>query len=53
MPTAVVVGDRDAKFVALGRRMADQLNTAELITLPGGHRLPLENPLALASAIDY
>ncbi len=51
MPAAVVVGDRDAKFLALGRRMAGLLPDAELIVVPGGHGLPLENPRAVAQAL--
>jgi 2-succinyl-6-hydroxy-2,4-cyclohexadiene-1-carboxylate synthase len=51
MPTAVVVGDRDAKFTAIGRRMAAQLPVGELVVLPGGHRLALENPAELARAV--
>jgi 2-succinyl-6-hydroxy-2,4-cyclohexadiene-1-carboxylate synthase len=51
MPTAVVVGDRDAKFTAIGRRMAAQLPVGELIVLRGGHRLALENPAELARAV--
>jgi pimeloyl-ACP methyl ester carboxylesterase len=51
MPTAVVVGDRDAKFIAIGRRMAGLLPLGELVVLAGGHRLALENPAELARAI--
>jgi 2-succinyl-6-hydroxy-2,4-cyclohexadiene-1-carboxylate synthase len=50
MPTTVIVGDRDIKFVDLGRRMVRVLPTATLVMLPGGHGLPLENPEALALA---
>jgi 2-succinyl-6-hydroxy-2,4-cyclohexadiene-1-carboxylate synthase len=53
MPTTVVVGDRDAKFLEIGRRMAEGVPRAELITLPGGHGLVLESPAALAGAIGY
>jgi 2-succinyl-6-hydroxy-2,4-cyclohexadiene-1-carboxylate synthase len=52
MPVTVVVGDRDAKFRALGRRMARLLPDAEMAIVPGGHRLPLENPTAIASVLD-
>ena len=52
MPVTVVVGDRDAKFRALGRRMVGLLPDAELIVIPGGHGLPLEDPAALARALD-
>jgi 2-succinyl-6-hydroxy-2,4-cyclohexadiene-1-carboxylate synthase len=52
MPVAVVVGDRDAKFRALGERLAALLPDAELIVLRGGHNLPLESPAALASVLE-
>jgi 2-succinyl-6-hydroxy-2,4-cyclohexadiene-1-carboxylate synthase len=51
MPTAVVAGDRDAKFIAIGRRMAALLPVGELVVLAGGHRLALENPAELARAV--
>ena len=51
MPVTVLVGDRDAKFQALGRRMMDQLPGAGLVVMPGGHGLPLENPGAVAEAL--
>ena len=52
MPVTVVVGDRDAKFRALGRRMAGLLPDAEMAIVPGGHSLALENPTAIASVLD-
>jgi 2-succinyl-6-hydroxy-2,4-cyclohexadiene-1-carboxylate synthase len=52
MPATVLVGDRDAKFLALGKRMVKLLGDAELVVAPGGHGLPLENPAAVARAID-
>ena len=51
MSTAVLVGDRDVKFHAAGRRMVELLPNAELRIVPGGHRLPLENPRAVAEAL--
>jgi 2-succinyl-6-hydroxy-2,4-cyclohexadiene-1-carboxylate synthase len=51
MPVTVLVGDRDAKFQELGRRMAELLPDAELTIAPGGHGLPLENPAAVARSI--
>jgi 2-succinyl-6-hydroxy-2,4-cyclohexadiene-1-carboxylate synthase len=51
MPVTVLVGERDRKFHAPGRRMAELLPHAELEIVPGGHRLPLESPRAVASAI--
>jgi 2-succinyl-6-hydroxy-2,4-cyclohexadiene-1-carboxylate synthase len=52
MPVAIVVGDRDAKFQALGLRMAELLPDAQLVIAPGGHGLPLENPEAVAAALE-
>jgi 2-succinyl-6-hydroxy-2,4-cyclohexadiene-1-carboxylate synthase len=52
MPVAVLVGRRDAKFHEPGRRMATLLADATLRLVPGGHRLPLENPLAIVRALD-
>ena len=52
MPVTIVVGDRDAKFQALGQRMAELLHDARLLVVPGGHGLPLENPEAVARAVE-
>jgi 2-succinyl-6-hydroxy-2,4-cyclohexadiene-1-carboxylate synthase len=52
MPVTVVVGERDAKFQALGERMVGRMPRAELVVIPGGHRLPLESPAELASVLD-
>jgi 2-succinyl-6-hydroxy-2,4-cyclohexadiene-1-carboxylate synthase len=52
MPVTVLVGDRDAKFQALGRRMVALLPDATLTVVPGGHGLPLENPAAVAHVLD-
>jgi len=52
MPVTVVVGERDAKFRALGQRMIGLLRDAELVVVSGGHGLPLENPQALARLIE-
>jgi 2-succinyl-6-hydroxy-2,4-cyclohexadiene-1-carboxylate synthase len=51
MPVTVLVGDRDAKFQALGRRMVCLLPNAELSVVAGGHGLSLENPAAVALAL--
>jgi 2-succinyl-6-hydroxy-2,4-cyclohexadiene-1-carboxylate synthase len=51
MPVTVLVGERDAKFQALGRRMEALLPSARLVIVPGGHGLPLENPAAVAAAL--
>ncbi len=52
MPAVVLAGERDAKFVELGRRMAAALPRGELIVVPGGHGLVLENPAALAAVLE-
>jgi len=52
MPAAVVVGDRDAKFQVLGRRLVALLGDAELALVAGGHRLALENPAEVARALE-
>ncbi len=52
MPATVVVGDRDVKYQGLGRRMVELLPDAELMVVPGGHGLPLENPDAVAQALQ-
>jgi 2-succinyl-6-hydroxy-2,4-cyclohexadiene-1-carboxylate synthase len=51
MPVTVLVGDRDAKFQALGRRMVELLPDGKLVVVTGGHGLPLENPAAVALAL--
>jgi 2-succinyl-5-enolpyruvyl-6-hydroxy-3-cyclohexene-1-carboxylate synthase/2-succinyl-6-hydroxy-2,4-cyclohexadiene-1-carboxylate synthase len=53
MEVAVLAGERDEKFVALGRRLAAALPRAELEIVPGaGHALALEAPAAVAAAIE-
>jgi 2-succinyl-6-hydroxy-2,4-cyclohexadiene-1-carboxylate synthase len=52
MPVTILVGERDMKFQALGQRMVELLPDAELTVVPGGHGLPLENPAAVARALD-
>lgn len=53
MPATVVAGERDAKYVALGERLAAGLPRAELLVVPGvGHGLPREAPEAIAAAIS-
>jgi 2-succinyl-6-hydroxy-2,4-cyclohexadiene-1-carboxylate synthase len=52
MPVAVLAGADDAKFVALGERLAAALPRGELTVVSGaGHGLPRETPEALAAAI--
>jgi 2-succinyl-6-hydroxy-2,4-cyclohexadiene-1-carboxylate synthase len=52
MPVTVLVGARDGKFQTLGKRMAELPPHARLVIASGGHGLPLENPAAVARAID-
>lgn len=53
MPVVVLAGEGDAKFVALGRRLADTMPSATLVVVPGaGHALTLEAPGAVAAAIE-
>jgi 2-succinyl-6-hydroxy-2,4-cyclohexadiene-1-carboxylate synthase len=53
MPVAVLAGERDAKFVALARRLVDALPDATLsIVADAGHALALEAPAAVAAAIE-
>jgi 2-succinyl-6-hydroxy-2,4-cyclohexadiene-1-carboxylate synthase len=52
MDVAVLAGERDSRYVALGRRLASALPRAELTVVAGaGHRLALEAPAAVAAAI--
>jgi 2-succinyl-6-hydroxy-2,4-cyclohexadiene-1-carboxylate synthase len=51
MPVTILVGERDAKFRTLGLRMVERLADGELVVVPGGHGLPLENPGAVAQAL--
>ena len=52
MPATVLVGERDGKFRALGERLQAALPHGELVVVPGGHGLPLENPAALARVLQ-
>jgi 2-succinyl-6-hydroxy-2,4-cyclohexadiene-1-carboxylate synthase len=52
MPVDILAGERDAKFVALAKRLAGELRYGRLTIVPGaGHALPLEAPAAVAGAI--
>jgi 2-succinyl-6-hydroxy-2,4-cyclohexadiene-1-carboxylate synthase len=51
MPATVLVGERDTKFLALGRRLAELLPQAVMRTVAGGHRLPLEDPGAVVRVL--
>jgi 2-succinyl-6-hydroxy-2,4-cyclohexadiene-1-carboxylate synthase len=52
MPAVVVTGEHDAKFRALGERLAAGLPHARLVVVPGaGHAVHLEAPEAVADAL--
>ncbi len=50
MPVTFLAGDRDAKFAAIGDRVARACPDCRLVVVSGGHRLPLENPGAVVDA---
>lgn len=52
MPVTVIAGERDAKFTKIARRMVSAAPHGRLVLVPGGHRLPLESPAAVAAAIS-
>jgi 2-succinyl-6-hydroxy-2,4-cyclohexadiene-1-carboxylate synthase len=52
MPVTVLVGERDAKFRALGERMVARPANARLLVGPGGHNLALESPAWVAQQIS-
>ena len=52
MPVTVLVGERDAKFRAIGERMVALMPDARLVVIPGGHALPLESPDQLVHELD-
>jgi 2-succinyl-6-hydroxy-2,4-cyclohexadiene-1-carboxylate synthase len=53
MPVQVVVGERDAKFRAIGERLLAALPEATMTVVPGaGHGLPREAPGAVAGALN-
>jgi 2-succinyl-6-hydroxy-2,4-cyclohexadiene-1-carboxylate synthase len=52
MPVTIIVGERDGRYAATGRRLAAALPGARLLLVPGaGHGLPREAPQAVAAAI--
>jgi 2-succinyl-6-hydroxy-2,4-cyclohexadiene-1-carboxylate synthase len=51
-PTLVLVGERDAKFIALGERLVGALPESRLVVIPdSGHSVHLEQPDATASEL--
>jgi 2-succinyl-6-hydroxy-2,4-cyclohexadiene-1-carboxylate synthase len=52
MPVTIIVGERDGRYAASGRRIAEALPGTRLLLVPGaGHGLPREAPQAVAAAI--
>ncbi len=52
MPAVVLTGERDVKFCAIGRELAERLPDATLSTIPGaGHGLLRETPAGVAAAL--
>lgn len=53
MPATVLAGSRDAKFLALGERLAAALPHGELVVVEGaGHGIPREDPAAVAAVLQ-
>jgi len=54
MPVLVVAGERDDKFIAVGRRMADAIgDNARFAVVPGaGHAAHLEEPKAFRAVVE-
>ncbi|MFA9271505.1 MAG: 2-succinyl-6-hydroxy-2,4-cyclohexadiene-1-carboxylate synthase [Baekduiaceae bacterium] len=53
MPVEVIVGERDAKFRAIGERLHAAFPRARLTVVRGaGHAVPLEAPAAVAEVLD-
>jgi 2-succinyl-6-hydroxy-2,4-cyclohexadiene-1-carboxylate synthase len=51
-PVTILAGERDEKYAAIARAMAERIARAEVTVVPdAGHVLPLERPDAVADAI--
>lgn len=51
LPATILIGERDTKFLHLGRGLAEMLPQAVMRTVASGHRLPLEEPGAVVKAL--
>lgn len=53
MPVAILAGERDARYVEIGRRLGAAIAGSTIEIVPGvGHRLALEAPAAVAAALQ-
>ncbi len=52
VPLSFAAGERDHKFLELGRRLVDSVPGARMTVLPGGHGLVLENPSGVAAVLE-
>jgi 2-succinyl-6-hydroxy-2,4-cyclohexadiene-1-carboxylate synthase len=53
IPATVLAGERDTRYLSLGRRLAQELPDARIEVVAGaGHGLLLEGPLAVAAALS-
>lgn len=52
LPTLLIVGEEDEKFVAVNRQMAQRIPEAQKVVVPGaGHAVHLERPKEFARAV--
>jgi 2-succinyl-6-hydroxy-2,4-cyclohexadiene-1-carboxylate synthase len=52
VPTTLVAGERDAKFVIIAQQMREKISGASLVVVPGGgHNLVLERPAVVAGIV--
>ena len=52
MPVMLLTGDSDAKYDAIAEQMFEEIPDCIRLQIPGGHALPLENPKAVAEALE-
>ena len=52
VPTTLMVGERDAKFVVIAQQMSEKISGASLVIVPGaGHNVVLERPAIVADVV--
>lgn len=52
IPLVALAGARDERYRALAQRLARSSAAGSAVVLPGGHRLPLESPRAVARELE-